>query len=160
MLPSEFYTKRRNPAASTQSCKPGTQGSVNPAIPRNLSSIMLKHRRDLRPLLQVLQDIRIPYHWKSPFCLQAMTGNCTALLRTPTDLQQFCDTLGIPPVSVPDWYSAFLQPDPWIPTQPEDTPRLQRNWQRQHRPSADAPPCARGDMETEESMRTSPSSVQ
>lgn len=63
---------------------------------QDLSAITLQHRRDLHLLLQVLQDRRIAYRWKFPFCLQATTANCIALLRTPADLQPFCDTLGIP----------------------------------------------------------------
>lgn len=88
---------------------------------QDLSAITLQHRGDLRPHLHALRDRRITYLWKFPFCLQAATGNRTAQLRTPANLQPFCDTLGIPVVYVLDWYSTLLKPDPWIPTQPDAT---------------------------------------
>lgn len=88
---------------------------------QDLSAITLQHRRDLCPLLKVLRDRRIPYRWKFPFCLQTTAGNRTAHLRTPSDLRPFCEALDIP--MVPDWYSAFLQAEPWIPAHPSDTPR-------------------------------------
>lgn len=118
---------------------------------QDLSSITLQHRRDLRPRLQVLWERHIPHRWKFPFCLQATAGNCTAQLRTPADLQPFCDILGIPVVCVPEWYGTFLQPEPWILTHPDDTPRAQRSRHGRRRLSANFLPRHRGDMETDES---------
>lgn len=69
---------------------------------QDLSTIAQQHRRDLRPLLQALRNRCITYRWKFPFCLQATAENHTSQLRT-TDLQPFCDTLGIPLTEVPDW---------------------------------------------------------
>lgn len=126
---------------------------------QGLSTITLQHRRDLRPLLQALRERRIPYRWKFPFCLQATNGNHTAQLRTPANLRPFCDILGMPMIPVPDWYGAFLRPEPWIPTQPGNTPRSQRSRQRRHRPSADSLQRRRGDMETDENPHVSPSSA-
>lgn len=59
---------------------------------QDLSAITIQHRRDLHLILKGLQDRRTAYRWKFPFYFQATTGNHTALLRTPADLQPFCDT--------------------------------------------------------------------
>lgn len=126
---------------------------------QDLSAITLQHRRDLRPLLQALHERHIPFHWMFPFCLQATNGNHTVQLRTPADLRPFCDMLGIPMIPFPGWYGAFIRPEPWIPTQHGDTPRSQRSRQCCRRPSADSPLRRRGDMETDESPRASPSSA-
>lgn len=115
MLLGEFHTKRRNPKAGNKANLEFEGARIQ--LFQDLSAITLQHRRDLRPL-QTLRDRHI---LAFPFCLQAMAGNRTAYLRTPADLHQFCDTLGIPAVNVPDWYGAFFQPEPWIPTQ-QDTP--------------------------------------
>ena len=74
---------------------------------QDLSGITLKHRRDLRPLLNVLRDRNISYKWKFPFCLSASHQGRTVLLKVPEDLPHFCDTLGIPLIAVPDWYAMY-----------------------------------------------------
>lgn len=117
---------------------------------RDLSAITLQHRRDLRPILNVLRDRHISYRWKFSFCLQATVGNCTALLKVPANIQSFCETLGNPVIELPDWYSTFLQHEPWIPTQLEDRRRADRD--------ADGP-RPNGDIDTDESPRVSPLSA-
>lgn len=76
-------------------------------IYQDLSGITLQHRRDLRPLLDVLRSRNIPYKWKFPFCLSASTQGRTALLKVPEDLHHFCEALNIPLVEVPNWYADF-----------------------------------------------------
>lgn len=74
---------------------------------QDLSGITLKHRRDLKPLLDVLRSREIRYKWKFPFCLSASHQGRTALLKVPEDLPHFCETLGLPLVAVPDWYAIY-----------------------------------------------------
>lgn len=70
---------------------------------QDLSGITLQQRRNLKPLLDVLPARGILYRWKFPFCLTATHLGRTALLKVPEDLPQFCDSLGIPLVDVPNW---------------------------------------------------------
>lgn len=74
---------------------------------QDLSTITLQHRRDLCALLDVLCTKEIHYRWKFPFCLLASSQCRMAFLRVPEDLQQFCDTLEIPLMDVPNWYAEF-----------------------------------------------------
>lgn len=74
---------------------------------QDLSGITLQHRRDLKQLLDVLRTHGILYRWKFPFCLAATHLGRTALLKVPEDLPQFCDSLGLPLVDVPNWYAEF-----------------------------------------------------
>lgn len=70
-------------------------------------SITLQHRRELKPLLEILCTKGIVYRWKFPFSLAASVQGCSALLRVPEDLHQFCETLDIPLTEVPEWYAEF-----------------------------------------------------
>lgn len=74
---------------------------------QDLSGITLQHRRDLKPLLDVLCTHGILYRWKFPFCLAATHLGRKAFLKVPEDLPYFCDSLGIPLVEVPAWYAEF-----------------------------------------------------
>ena len=74
---------------------------------QDLSGITLQHRRDLKPLLEALRSRDIRYKWKFPFCLAASNQGRNASLRVPEDLPRFCETLGLPPISVPDWYAPY-----------------------------------------------------
>lgn len=69
---------------------------------QDLSGITLRHRRDLRPLLDVLRSREIRYKWKFPFCLSALHQGRTALRKVPEDLPHFCETLGLPLIAVPE----------------------------------------------------------
>lgn len=96
---------------------------------QDLCGITLKHRQDLRPLLDVLRDKNIGYKWKFPFCLSASHQGRTALLKVPEDLPCFCDTLGIPLVAVPDWYAAYRQiPSPPLPIGLQEHPWPSGPW--------------------------------
>lgn len=77
------------------------------SIYQDLSAITLRHRKDLRPLLEILQSKNIPYRWKFPFALAATNQGRTAILRVPEDLDSFCQILDIPYTPVPNWYSDF-----------------------------------------------------
>lgn len=76
-------------------------------IYQDLSAITLRHRKDLRPLLDVLRNKGIRYRWKFPFGLQATHQGNSALLRVPEELETFCEILDIPYVDVPNWYADF-----------------------------------------------------
>lgn len=76
-------------------------------IYQDLSAITLRHRKDLRPLLDVLRTRGIRYRWKFPFGLSASYQGRSALLRVPEDLDTFCRTLDIPYTPVPNWYAEF-----------------------------------------------------
>lgn len=76
-------------------------------IYQDLSGITLQHRWDLKPLLDALRAREIRYKWKFPFCLAASHQGHNASLRVPEDLPRFCETLGLPLVSVPDWYAPY-----------------------------------------------------
>lgn len=84
-----------------------THGSNDIRIYQDLSAITLQHRRDLRPLLETLRTNRIHYRWKFPFCLSASFQGRMDFLRVPEDLPQFCNTLNIPLVEMPNWYVEF-----------------------------------------------------
>lgn len=104
---------------------------------QDLSNITLQQRRALRPILDQLRTRGIPYRWKFPFCLSASWRGHTALLRTPDDLQSFCDTLNIPSIDVPEWYNSFMINDSWIEVTNNYTPRAQRNRDRRRRSPSD-----------------------
>lgn len=74
---------------------------------QDLSGITLQHRRDLKPLLEVLRSKNIQYWWKFPFCLLATHLGHTALLKVPENLYLFCSILDIPFTEVPNWYAEF-----------------------------------------------------
>lgn len=74
---------------------------------QDLSNITLQRRRELRPLLEELRSRAIVNRWKFPFGLFATSQGRTALLRVPEDVDHFFETLGIPFVHLPDWYSKF-----------------------------------------------------
>lgn len=81
-------------------------------IYQDLSSITLQHRREMRPLLEVLRTKGITYCWKFPFGLAASSHDRSTLLRVPEDLHHFCETLDIPLTEVPEWYVEFRSPAP------------------------------------------------
>lgn len=79
-------------------------------IYQDLPHIMLQHRKDLRPLLEILREWDIHYRWKSAFSLPASTQGRTALLRVSEDLHTFCDTLDLTQIKVPYLYADFRGP--------------------------------------------------
>lgn len=78
---------------------------------QDLSPVTLQQRRALRPLLTVLRDKNIPYRWRFPFGLSATRSGRTALLREPDELEDFCKSLDIPVVELPEWLQDFWIPD-------------------------------------------------
>lgn len=84
-----------------------SHGSYEIHIFQDLSIVTLQHHKDPRPLLEVPCTKGIHYRWKFPFCLSASTQSRMVLLRVPEGLQQFCDTLEILLMDVPNWYAEF-----------------------------------------------------
>lgn len=64
---------------------------------QDLSGITLKHRRDLRPLLDVLRAKDIKYKWKFPFCLSVSHQGRSALLKVPGGPVALLRDAGDPP---------------------------------------------------------------
>lgn len=62
-------------------------------IIQDLSIFTLQHRRELRPLLDLLRSRAITYKRKFPFYLSAHAQGRTANLRVPEDLEHFYNTL-------------------------------------------------------------------
>lgn len=77
---------------------------------QDLSQITLKNRRALRPLLDKLREKDLRYTWRFPFALIVATNGHQHILRTPSDLPDFCAGLGLDPVDLPDWYAEFALP--------------------------------------------------
>lgn len=103
---------------------------------QDLSAITLRHRRDLRPLLEVLNAQGIHYRWRFPFCLYASFQGKSAYLKVPEDLPLFCSTLNIPLIDVPNWYSEYRPPNR-APIQPREEPMeaQESRFRRQRSPS-------------------------
>lgn len=100
---------------------------------QDLSGVTLKHRRELRPLLDALRAKEMTYKWKFPFCLSATCQGRNAMLRVPEDLPRFCETMGIPPIAMPDWYAAFRQSVIRRPKSREETMETQAFRHRRRR---------------------------
>lgn len=112
-------------------------GSAPIQIYQDLSGITLQHRRDLKPLLDVLRERNIPYKWKFPFCLSASSQGRSALLKVPEDLPHFCDQLGIPMTQVPNWYAPFRHRSIHNATERESPMETQNSsFRRRRSPSA------------------------
>lgn len=107
---------------------------------QDLSAITLQHRRALRPLLESLCTRGITYRWRFPFCLSASFRGRSAALRTPEDLPAFCEAMDVPVIDLPDWYSSFYAPEPWVPVTSSSTPKAQRNRHRRHQSHSSATP--------------------
>ncbi|CAH2294104.1 Hypothetical predicted protein [Pelobates cultripes] len=82
------------------------------AIYQDLSRYTLQARRALRPITTLLQHTCIQYRWGYPFSLSARDGPDYLTIRKPDDVPVFMRTLGLPPVTVPNWLarSFLLQP--------------------------------------------------
>lgn len=100
---------------------------------QDLSQITLQNRRALRPLLDALRARNITYRWKFPFGLSASSRGRSALLRTPDDLQTFCEQLDLPIIELPDWYAQFFPAEPWLPVSLNPSPKAQRHRTRRRR---------------------------
>lgn len=109
-------------------------------IYQDLSAITLRHRKDLCPLLEVLQTRGIRYRWKFPFGLLASHQGRSALLRVPEELDDFCHTLAIPFVSVPNWYVEFETSTPThCPPKEEPMEAQNTRFRRRRSPSTARP---------------------
>lgn len=112
-------------------------------IYQDLSAITLQHRRDLKPLLEVLRSNGIHYRWKFPFCLFASHQGRSAYLRVPEDLPQFCQIMGIPLINVPNWYAEFRpHRKKLLPPNEEPMEAQDIRYRRQRSPSETRPPQA------------------
>lgn len=106
---------------------------------QDLSQITLQNRRALRPLLDALRTRNIQYRWKFPFALSASARGRSALLRTPEDLQSFCEQLDLPNIELPEWGSFYLPAEPWLPVSLNPSPKAQRQRSRRHRTEKSSP---------------------
>lgn len=77
---------------------------------QDLSQITMKNRRALRPLLEKLRDRDLKYTWRFPFALIVSVSGHQHILRTPSDLPDFCAGLGFDLVDLPGWYADFVLP--------------------------------------------------
>lgn len=75
-----------------------------------LSQITLKNHRALRPLLDKLRASDLKYTWRFPFALTVTQAGKQHVLRTPTDLPDFFESLHMEPVALPKWYQEFVLP--------------------------------------------------
>ncbi|XP_056403194.1 transmembrane protein 260 isoform X4 [Hyla sarda] len=76
----------------------------------DLSRRTLRQRAILRPLLRELQNRNLPYRWGFPFALHVTAGEVSASLREPGDLPLFLSSLGLPPLTLPDWVHFLRDP--------------------------------------------------
>ncbi|CAH2301246.1 Hypothetical predicted protein [Pelobates cultripes] len=68
----------------------------------DFSHLTLQTRRALRPVTMALQREQISYRWMFPFAQSASRGNMEATIRTHEDVPAFTESLGLPPIQVPD----------------------------------------------------------
>lgn len=119
-------------------------------IYQDLSNITLQHRRDLRPLLDALRDKNIIYRWKFPFGLLATNQGHSALLRVPEELQQFCNTMGIPHIDVPNWYADFrFKSNKKDHTQEDTMETAPTRFRRRRSQSGDKHPVSSADLHSD-----------
>lgn len=115
------------------------------SIFQDLSSITL-NKRALHPLLEILRRQSIPYKWKFPFALNVTFQGRQLYLRTPNDLQDFCQDPQIPPVDLPDWYQEFCNPPKahGVQVSPHSTPTKPPNkrYHKQHNPGPSSLPLS------------------
>lgn len=103
----------------------------------DLSWITLQQRRSLQPLLTLLRDHDLRYHWGFPFSLTAKKDGWSTTLRYPEDLQSFCRDLNIPVPPTPGWDplpAPNSHTDPWIQATGRKRPRPPH-------PPGPSPPC-------------------
>lgn len=88
---------------------------------QDLSQITLKNRRALRLLLDKLT-------WRFTFSLVVTLTGKQHILRSPTDLPEFCEGLGIELIDLPEWYQEFTLPPSTRspPTSSASTPEKQQ----------------------------------
>lgn len=83
---------------------------------QDLSQITLKNRRALRPLLDKLREKDLQYTWPFPFTLLVTYNGRQHSLCTPGDLPEFCNSLQLGQIELPEWYQEFILPPPeWSP---------------------------------------------
>lgn len=114
---------------------PLTHNGTEIRLFQDLSTITLQRRRELRPLLEILRTNGIPYRWKFPFGLSASNQGRSALLRVPEDLHHFCETLDIPYMEVPEWYSEYRPPANKASARNEPMETQAHHFRRQRSPS-------------------------
>lgn len=69
----------------------------------DLSSHTLYMQRQLRPLLDAIQNAGSTYRWGHPFHVIILRRGETFMLRSPQQLGEVFCFLNIPSVDVPDW---------------------------------------------------------
>lgn len=100
------------------------------------STITLKHRKDLRPLLDVLRIRGIHYRWNFPFSLSDTHQGRATLLRVPEELEAFCAMLDILRVEAPNWFADFQTSGlRHSPERTEPMEAQEMSYRRHHAPS-------------------------
>lgn len=91
---------------------------------QDLSQITLKNGRALWPLLDKLWEKDLRYTWHFPFALLVTHNGKQHMLRTPSDLPEFCNSLQLDQIDLPEWYQEFTLPpkDRSLPHSPLTTP--------------------------------------
>ncbi|CAH2315536.1 Hypothetical predicted protein [Pelobates cultripes] len=103
-------------------------------IYQDLSRYTLQARRALRPITTALQHAGIQYRWGYPFSLSARHGLDFLTIRKPDDVHAFMRTLGLPPVTVPNWLARSFLLQPNRPQQPQGRdPNQHRPQPQRHR---------------------------
>ncbi|CAH2281732.1 Hypothetical predicted protein [Pelobates cultripes] len=103
-------------------------------IYQDLSRYTLQARRALRPITTALQHAGIQYRWGYPFSLSARHGPDFLTIRKPDDVHAFMRTLGLPPVTVPNWLARSFLLQPNRPQQPQGHgPNQRRPQPQRHR---------------------------
>lgn len=74
----------------------------------DVSRRTLNMRRVLKPLLTRIKEVGASYRWGFPFQLVVRKNGSSFLLKTPSELADLFDFLGIAPFPIPDWLSDDL----------------------------------------------------
>lgn len=101
---------------------------------QDLSQITLKNRRALSPLLDKLREHDLRYTWRFPFALVVTLAGKQHILRSSSELPDFCEGLGVERVEQPEWYQEFALPPPvrGPHTSPPTTPEKQLSKRMKH----------------------------